>query len=91
MSKSMALIAFSALMGIAAIVGMSTDVSSRLVKAFGANQVSAGVKAEMAKNNASSSFAPGSLSAPNGMFSDSEGDGRMGCQHSDSSYNPLDD
>ena len=92
MSKSIALIVFSVLIGIAAITGMSTNLSGRLKHAFSANSASAhlsvGGKAVMMSKNQAPSNGLGTFGMPSSMSSP-RGAGHD-C-HSDSTYNPLDE
>ena len=92
MSKLMALVVSSVLIGIVAFAGMSTNMSSKLRHTFNANNANAhlsvGVKAGLAKNQGFSG-GRGSFAAPYNMFQ-LNGDHPHNC-HSDPSYNPLDD
>lgn len=93
MYKSIALVVFSVLMGIAVIVGMSTNISGKLIQVFNVNKaathLSAGVNAELVESQNSSS-ALGGIETQSDFFLQSESDRPHGC-HADSSYNPLDD
>lgn len=93
MSKSMILVAFTMLLSFAVLMGMSTNISSKVIHAFAANtavtQLSVGAKANLGKSQNSSS-ALGNIETQSDFFLQSEGDRPHGC-HADSSYNPLDE
>jgi len=87
MSKLTALVAFSVLVSLAVIVGISANLSGRLERAFNANNANAhlyvGVKDQAFLGG------QGSIAAPADEFYQFEGDRPHGC-HSEY-YDPADD
>jgi hypothetical protein len=88
MSKSTALVAFSVLISLAAIVGISADFSGRLERALNANHANAsqaaGVKDQAFLGGR------GGITAPADGYYERGGDRPHGC-HADSYYDPADD